>query len=60
MHLLFGDMSRWKCVYCAKVLEGESFMSLVKGTRKEGEPIHAWKNITLLEEPELERDKLLA
>jgi hypothetical protein len=35
-------------------------MSLVKGTRKEGEPIHAWKNITLLEEPELERDKLLA
>ena len=32
------------------MLEGESFMDLVKRTYLRGEPVHAWENITLVEE----------
>jgi hypothetical protein len=43
-------MGKWKCLWCSKVLEGESFMDLVAKTYVPGEPVHAWKNITLVEE----------
>ena len=52
-------MGKWKCLWCSKILEGESFMELVKSTMKESEPVHAWENISLLEESELE-DQLVA
>lgn len=42
-------MGKWKCLYCAKVIEGESFMNLVKTTAsiERGRHVHAWENITL-------------
>jgi hypothetical protein len=42
-------MGKWKCLWCSKVLEGESFMDLIEASRKEeGEQhIHSWENITL-------------
>lgn len=43
-------MGKWKCLWCSKVLEGESFMDLVSRTYVQGEPVHAWENITLVEE----------
>jgi hypothetical protein len=43
-------MGKWKCLWCSKVLEGESFMDLVSRTYVQGEPVHAWENITLEEE----------
>ena len=43
-------MGKWKCLWCSKVLEGESFMDLVNRTYVRGEPVHAWENITLVEE----------
>jgi hypothetical protein len=43
-------MGKWKCLWCSKVLEGESFMDLVSRTYVRGEPVHAWENITLVEE----------
>ena len=43
-------MGKWKCLCCSKMLEGESFMDLVKRTYLRGEPVHAWENITLVEE----------
>ena len=43
-------MGKWKCLWCSKVLEGESFMDLVSSTYVRGEPVHAWENITLVEE----------
>jgi hypothetical protein len=50
-------MGRWRCSYCDKVIEGESFMTIVKATLKDNEPIHAWKNIVVMEP---EKSKLLA
>ena len=44
------SMGKWKCPWCSKMLEGESFMDLVKRTYLRGEPVHAWENITLVEE----------
>jgi hypothetical protein len=32
------------------VLEGESFIDLVSRTYVQGKPVHAWDNITLVEE----------
>ena len=41
-------MGKWKCLWCSKVLEGESFMDLIEASRKEeGEHVHGWENITL-------------
>jgi hypothetical protein len=42
-------MGKWKCLWCSKVLEGESFMDLIEVSRKEeGEQhVHGWENITL-------------
>ena len=28
-------MGKWKCLWCSKVLEGESFMDLIEASRKE-------------------------
>jgi hypothetical protein len=45
-------MGKWRCLWCSKVLEGESFMDLVEETIKEegGKHVHGWENITLVEE----------
>jgi len=42
-------MGKWKCLWCSKVLEGESLMDLIEVSRKEeGEQhVHGWENITL-------------
>ena len=44
------SLGKWKCLCYSKMLEGESFMDLVKRTYLRGEPVHAWENITLVEE----------
>jgi hypothetical protein len=46
------NMGKWKCLWCSKVLEGESFMDLVEASMKEegGQHVHGWVNITLVEE----------
>jgi hypothetical protein len=45
-------MGKWKCLWCSKVLEGESFMDLIAASAKEGggQHVHGWENITLVEE----------
>ena len=45
-------MGKWKCLWCSKVLEGESFMDLVVASTKEekGQQVHGWENMTLVEE----------
>jgi hypothetical protein len=56
-------MGKWKCVWCSKVLEGESFMDLIE-TSMMGEGrqhIHGWENITLAEEETpLPKSKLIS
>jgi hypothetical protein len=47
---LEGGMGKWKCLWCSKVLEGDSFMDLVNRAYVRGKPVHAWENITLVEE----------
>jgi len=42
-------MGKWKCLWCSKVIEGESFMDLVMTSTNNEQPPHAWENITLLE-----------
>jgi hypothetical protein len=44
-------MGKWKCLWCSKVLEGESFMDLVKASMEEegGQHVHGWENITYVE-----------
>lgn len=44
-------MGKWKCPWCSKVLERESFMGLVATSMKEegGQHIHGWENITIAE-----------
>jgi hypothetical protein len=46
------SMGKWKCLWCSKLLEGESFMDLVEASMKEegGQHVHGWENITLVEE----------
>jgi hypothetical protein len=48
----YGNMGRWKCLWCSKVLNGESFMDLVEASMKEEtkQHVHCWENITLVEE----------
>jgi hypothetical protein len=45
-------MGKWKCLWCSKVLEGESFMDLIEVNMKQEQKqhVHAWENITLAEE----------
>jgi len=46
-------MGKWKCLWCSKVLEGESFMDLVVAAsmrEERGQHVHGWENITLTEE----------
>ena len=54
-------MGKWKCLWCSKVLEGESFMDLIAaGTKEEGgQHVHGWENITLLEEEAALENKLI-
>jgi hypothetical protein len=57
------NMGKWKCLWCSKVLEGESFMDLIEASMKEegGQHVHGWENITLVEEEAaLVESKLLA
>jgi hypothetical protein len=46
------DMGKWKCLWCSKVLEGDSFMDLIEASIKEesGQHVHGWQNVTLVEE----------
>ena len=45
-------MGKWKCLWCSKVLEGESFMDLVKASMKEeGGLIHSGSNEVTLQYP---------
>jgi hypothetical protein len=47
-------MGKWKCLWCSKVLEGDSFMDLVEASMKEkgGQHVHGWENVKLAEEEE--------
>jgi hypothetical protein len=60
--VLEGNMGKWKCLWCSKVLEGESFMDLIAASTKEegGQHVHGWENITLLEEEAALENKLIA
>jgi hypothetical protein len=44
-------MGKWKCLWCSKVLEGESFMDLIAASAKEegGQHVHGWESIYLVE-----------
>ncbi|MGH9924741.1 MAG: hypothetical protein ACRD5B_05130 [Nitrososphaeraceae archaeon] len=55
------DMGKWKCIWCSKILEGESFMDLVAASVNEegGQHVHGWENITLVEEETKLANKLL-
>ena len=55
-------MGKWKCIWCSKVLEGESFMDLIAATTREegGQHVHGWENITLIDEETKLEDKLLS
>ncbi|MGC1132228.1 MAG: hypothetical protein WA941_05365 [Nitrososphaeraceae archaeon] len=55
-------MGKWKCVWCSKVLEGDSFMDLIAASTKEeaGQHVHGWENVGLLEEEVAVENKLLA
>ena len=56
------NLGKWKCVWCSKVLEGDSFMDLIAASTKEegGQHVHCWENIGLLEEEVAAENKLLA
>jgi hypothetical protein len=40
-----------KCLWCSKVLEGESFMDLIAASAKEegGQDVHGWVSVSLVE-----------
>jgi hypothetical protein len=42
-------MGKWKCLWCSKVLEGESFMDLIAASMKEekGQHVHGWEIVTV-------------
>ena len=52
-------MGKWKCLWCSKVLEGESFMDLIAASAKEesGHHVHCWENITPFEKEVALRNK---
>jgi hypothetical protein len=56
------NLGKWKCVWCSKVLEGDSFMDLIAASTKEegGQHVHGWENIALLEKEVAAENKLLA
>jgi hypothetical protein len=60
--VLNRNMGKWKCLWCSKVLEGESFMDLIEASMKEeaGQYVHGWENITLPKEEIAIANKLLA
>ena len=51
-------MGKWRCRWCSKAIEGESFIELVKSTMEESEPVHAWENISILEKTPMEHELL--
>ena len=55
-------MGKWKCLWCSKVLEGESFIDLIAATTREegGQHVHGWENITLVDEETKLANKLLS
>ncbi|MGC1135152.1 MAG: hypothetical protein WA941_20155 [Nitrososphaeraceae archaeon] len=55
-------MGKWKCIWCSKVLEGESFVDLIAATTREegGQHVHGWENITLIDEETKLANKLLS
>lgn len=55
-------MGKWKCKWCSKVLEGESFMDLIAATTRVegGQHVHGWENITLIDEETKLANKLLS
>jgi hypothetical protein len=54
-------MGKWKCIWCSKILEGESFMDLVAAFVKQEEcqHVHGWENITLIGKEAKLANKLL-
>jgi hypothetical protein len=54
-------MGKWKCIWCSKILEGESFMDLVAASVNEegAQHVHGWENVTLIEEESKLANKLL-
>lgn len=56
------DMGKWKCLWCSKVLEGESFTDLIAATTREdgGQHVHGWEKITLVDEETKLASKLLS
>ena len=44
------SMGKRKCLWCSRVLEGEPFTDSVARTYVQGEAVHAWENIPLVEE----------
>ena len=56
------NLGKWKCVWCSKVLEGDSFMDLIAASTKEegGQNVRGWENVGLLEEEVAAENKLLA
>jgi hypothetical protein len=56
------NLGKWKCVWCSKVLEGDSFTDLIAASTKEegGQHVYGWKNIALLEKEVAAENKLLA
>ncbi|MFZ0554358.1 MAG: hypothetical protein WBL67_00300 [Nitrososphaeraceae archaeon] len=55
-------MGKWRCLWCSKVLEGESFMDLIAASMKEEDRqhVHGWENITLPKEEVALANKVLA
>jgi hypothetical protein len=55
-------MDKWKCLWCSKLLEGESFMDLIEASKKEenGQHVHFRENITSLEEKVTLKNKLIS
>ena len=59
--VLIRIMGKWKCIWCSKILKGESFMDLIAASVKEEgvQHVHGWENITLIEEESKLANKLL-
>jgi hypothetical protein len=57
--VLEKNMGKWKCLWCSKVLDGESFMDLIAVSTKEedGQHVHGWENISLVEEEAVPENK---
>jgi hypothetical protein len=55
-------MGKWKCLWCSKVLEGESFMDLIEVSMKEegGQHVHGWENVKLVKESAVLESKLVS